>query len=309
MVAFCYFSSRDAINRVSTNIVHFVLNLAHRKSPEKYKKTMKSIRYIIIIFFLMGFSSSLFAANAPTKRLPSVDAVLIGMKIWKNECGGSILGLTSWNSGEDFASLGIGHFLWYPKHSSGRSSQDSFPQLIVFMQENNFAVPEWIKNSAAIGCPWQSRQEFLQAANDPKMQELRLFLSRNIVAQVDFMVYRFALMLPKILQAAPASKRPIIAKRLYEIMRKPQGVYALIDYLNFKGDGILAEHSKQMRPSWGLLQVLENMDKAPPNLTPQEAYIWSARAVLERRVLYAASSQHEEKWLAGWLKRVDGYRE
>ncbi|MFA6408995.1 MAG: hypothetical protein WCW01_02305 [Gammaproteobacteria bacterium] len=269
---------------------------------------MKSIRYVIIIFFLMGFSTSLFAANAPAKLLPSVDAVLIGMKIWKNECGGSILGLTSWNSGEDFASLGIGHFLWYPEHSSGRSNQDSFPQLIVFMQENNFDIPGWIKSAAAIGCPWHSREEFMHAENDPRMRELRLFLSRNIVAQVDFMVYRFALMLPKILQAAPAPKRPVIAKRLYEIMQTPQGVYALIDYLNFKGDGILAEHSKQARPSWGLLQVLENMDHAPSNLSPQEAYIWSARAVLERRVLYAASSQHEEKWLAGWLKRVDGYR-
>lgn len=263
------------------------------------------MRCIITLFFIFFFSVAVFATGLPSKRLPSVDAVLIGMKIWKNECGGSISGLTSWNSGENFASLGIGHFLWYPEYSSARSNQDSFPELIAFMQENNFKVPDWIKNSATIGCPWHSRQEFLQAANDPKMQELRLFLSRNIVAQVDFMVYRFALMLPRILQAVPIAERPVIAKRLYEIMQKPQGVYALIDYLNFKGDGILAEHSKQNHPSWGLLQVLENMDQAPANLSPHEAYIWSARAVLERRVLYA---QHEEKWLAGWLKRVDGYR-
>jgi hypothetical protein len=40
-------------------------------------------------------------------------------KIWQNECNGTIAGLTSWNAGEDFASLGIGHFIWYPKGRRG----------------------------------------------------------------------------------------------------------------------------------------------------------------------------------------------
>src|SRR6476661_2837441 len=39
----------------------------------------------------------------------------VGQRIWQNECAGTVEGLTSWNSSEDFASLGIGHFIWYPE--------------------------------------------------------------------------------------------------------------------------------------------------------------------------------------------------
>ena len=47
---------------------------------------------------------------------PLGDAQLerIGKRIWSNECNGTVDGLTSWNTGENFASLGIGHFIWYP---------------------------------------------------------------------------------------------------------------------------------------------------------------------------------------------------
>src|SRR6266404_3179051 len=59
------------------------------------------------------------------------DALRIGKKIWRNECGGSVAGLTSWNSGENFASLGIGHFIWYPKGVRG-PFDESFPKLVEF---------------------------------------------------------------------------------------------------------------------------------------------------------------------------------
>ena len=39
------------------------------------------------------------------------EAKEIGRRIWMNECGGTIEGLTSWNKGEYFASLGLGHFI------------------------------------------------------------------------------------------------------------------------------------------------------------------------------------------------------
>src|SRR4030095_9892577 len=42
--------------------------------------------------------------------LSPADDVSIRTKIWQNEGSGTIAGLTSWNAGEDFASLGIGHF-------------------------------------------------------------------------------------------------------------------------------------------------------------------------------------------------------
>jgi hypothetical protein len=58
---------------------------------------------------VLGACTSLAAINlspAETRR--------IGNRIWQNECGGTLAGLTSWNTGENFASLGIGHFIWDP---------------------------------------------------------------------------------------------------------------------------------------------------------------------------------------------------
>jgi hypothetical protein len=39
----------------------------------------------------------------------------------QSSAGGSITGLTTWNAGEEFPSLGIGHFIWYPAGFDGRS--------------------------------------------------------------------------------------------------------------------------------------------------------------------------------------------
>ena len=41
-------------------------------------------------------------------------AMTIGRRVWENESGGTLQGLTHWGYGEEFASLGIGHFIWYP---------------------------------------------------------------------------------------------------------------------------------------------------------------------------------------------------
>ncbi|PWU11360.1 MAG: hypothetical protein C5B47_00975, partial [Verrucomicrobia bacterium] len=62
------------------------------------------------IIFLSGISS-LSARQSSLALLPSGYAG-IGAQVWKNECAGTTSGLTSWNRGEDFASLGIGHFIW-----------------------------------------------------------------------------------------------------------------------------------------------------------------------------------------------------
>ena len=50
-----------------------------------------------------------------TLTLSPEEARRIGRLIWRNESGGTRGGLTSWNAGEDFASLGIAHFIWYPE--------------------------------------------------------------------------------------------------------------------------------------------------------------------------------------------------
>ena len=52
-----------------------------------------------------------------TFRLPALndsDYDWIGSRIYKNEALGKPEYLTHWNEGEDFPSLGIGHFIWRP---------------------------------------------------------------------------------------------------------------------------------------------------------------------------------------------------
>ena len=68
------------------------------------------------------------------------DALKVGKRVWQNECNGTISGLTSWNQGEDFASLGIGHFIWYPKGRQG-PFEESFPKLVSFVSSRGAKLP------------------------------------------------------------------------------------------------------------------------------------------------------------------------
>mgnify|MGYP000143159683 CR=1 FL=1 len=85
-------------------------------------------------------------------RLSAVQIDRVGRRIWQNECGGTVAGLTSWNVGEDFASLGIGHFIWYPQGQSG-PFEESFPPLAAFLAARGHGVPGWMRGS----CPWPTK--------------------------------------------------------------------------------------------------------------------------------------------------------
>src|SRR5882757_8615384 len=128
----------------------------------------------------LAFVLSASAASALTPR----ELDVIGRRVWQNECNGTREGLTSWNSGENFASLGIGHFIWYPKGVNG-PFEESFPLLIKFFNTNGVKVPAWIKPED--DCPWSTRAEFLAAAKSEKMTELRDLLAGTIQVQARFL--------------------------------------------------------------------------------------------------------------------------
>ena len=86
----------------------------------------------------------------------------IGQKIWQNECGGSVAGLTSWNAGENFASLGIGHFIWYPAGARG-PFEESFPEFVRYVEERGSQAAGFVAREKGAACPWNSRAEFLEA--------------------------------------------------------------------------------------------------------------------------------------------------
>jgi hypothetical protein len=242
-----------------------------------------------IIFAAAILTSSCFALS--DKELDS-----IGARVWKNECGGTREGLTSWNSGEAFASLGIGHFIWYPKGASG-PYEESFPGLVAFLNDNGVKVPAWLDEKTA--CPWRTKAEFEAASQSPKMKELRAMLAGSIREQSKFLARRMERAMPKLL-AATANKSAV-ESRFKALLATGSGTYALIDYVNFKGEGTNPSE-RYKGEGWGLLQVLEGMES-----NTSKAFGSSAARVLTRRVENSDPARNEKKWLPGWLNRVRGY--
>lgn len=236
--------------------------------------------------------------------LSHADVLRIGKKVWQNECNGTIAGLTSWNKGEDFASLGIGHFIWYPKGQRG-PFEESFPKLVSFISKRGAKLPTLLLGAGEKPCPWNSRTEFLRAQQSTEMNQLRRFLADTIDLQAEFLMARLESALPKMLAEATPSDRANIQEQFERLTKTPQGCYALIDYVNFKGEGVL--HTERYQDQgWGLLQVLEGMHGSSDTGAVDE-FARAARAVLTRRVQNSPAERHESRWLSGWIRRVNSY--
>lgn len=244
-----------------------------------------------------------FVQSAAAISLSQADAERIGKKIWQNECNGTIAGLTSWNGGEDFASLGIGHFIWYPEGQRG-PFEESFPKLLRFMGDRGAVLPAWLRTAAA--CPWRSQSEFEHSQNSPQMRELRNLLARTVDLQAQFLVDRLEHALPKMLDETAPANREHVQQQFNRVATSPQGCYALVDYVNFKGEGVL--HTERYRgEGWGLLQVLEQMHATSNGATAVQEFSRGAAAVLRRRVKNSPPERRESRWLAGWIARVNSY--
>lgn len=236
-------------------------------------------------------------------RLSDPEAEAIGKKIWHNESRGSIDGLTHWNKGEDFASLGIGHFIWYKAGERGPFTE-SFPGLLDALAAAGKPLPSWLQGKPP--CPWRDRDAFFADFRSPRMNELRDLLAATVGVQARYAADRLEAALPKILAAAPASERPALQARFDRVASVANGVYALMDFVNFKGEGInLAE--RYNGEGWGLLQVLQGMTDAPTGQKSVEAFVKSADAALTRRVANSPPARDEARWLPGWRKRLLTY--
>ncbi len=239
------------------------------------------------------------AETSVAAGIAKAEAEQIGKRIWQNECGGTISGLTSWNAGENFASLGIGHFIWYPTGERG-PFEESFPALVKFMSQRDVKVPDFL-GTGDEPCPWRTRVEFRDAQDSSTMKQLRQLLASTVDSQAQFLVSRLHNALPKML--AQASDPKNVQRQFDRLARSAQGCYALVDYVNFKGEGTLLTERYQGQ-GWGLLQVLETMRDSPS--APAE-FAASAKIVLRRRVANSPPARGEARWVRGWLARVDTY--
>jgi hypothetical protein len=253
------------------------------------------MRTLILLLFLF------FSPSVSAIQISAEDACTIAKKIWKNECAGTIEGLTSWNQGENFASLGIGHFIWYPAGKKERF-QESFPELLSFLEKQGVLIPPFLKN--AHGCLWGSREEFYTAIESPEMKFLRKFLFDTKDLQAIFIAQRLEKSFPGIVKDLPYPEKKRISQIFLCLEKDPKGLYALIDYLNFKGAGTQLSESYEGQ-GWGLLQVLQGMPAHSKNVVAD--FVISAKHVLQKRVEHSPPERNEQRWLKGWHNRIDTY--
>ncbi|NGX59005.1 MAG: hypothetical protein KR126chlam3_00149 [Chlamydiae bacterium] len=227
----------------------------------------------------------------------------IGLKIWQNECRGTVDGLISWNPGEEFPSLGIGHFIWYPEGAT-KKFEEGFPPLVAFLEEKlkekDQKIPSWTKSKK--GFPWKTRESFLKDKRSKKMQQLRELLSTTLDLQITFLYERFNAAEEKILPQLTEKQKA----HLSALKNSSQGVYALIDYVNFKGTG-LSEAERYRGEGWGLLQILQDISEDTSEDQLVSAFVTSGKKVLARRVRNAPVHRKEDRWLNGWYKRLETY--
>jgi hypothetical protein len=212
--------------------------------------------------------------------------------------------LIAWNEGELFVSLGIGHFIWYPPNYEG-PFQESFPDLLTWLKKHGASFPDWLHESS--DCPWTTREEFQQNQQSRHMADLQALLRSTIPQQAQFLVRRLRLALPKMLESvAIEEQRKHIHVQFVRVAASPEGLYALIDYVNFKGEGTSLTERYQGQ-GWGLLQVLGQMDPDAQNAV--HAFADAAEQILIRRVQNAPPDRQESRWLAGWKNRIHTYRQ
>ncbi|MGB7293656.1 MAG: hypothetical protein WBD99_15920 [Thermodesulfobacteriota bacterium] len=261
---------------------------------------------LITLCFVLGLYAG--EATGQQRQLPTLskeELRQIGNRIYINECGGKAENLVAWNEGEEFPSLGIGHFIWYPPGKEG-PFRETFPTLLEFYKSSGIEPPSWIGNSPNKDSPWNSRQEFTNDLNSKRMIELRQFLIDTIPLQTAFLVNRFQISLDNLLEYSPKELHDHIKTQFFRVANSPMGMYALIDYVNFKGEGTNPSE-RYMGEGWGLLQVLDEMNGTETGIPAVNEFVEAAEKVLASRVENSPPERNEKRWLPGWKNRLSTY--
>jgi len=239
-------------------------------------------------------------------KLSTAEVRKIGDQIFKNESGGDINKLVHWNKGENFASMGIGHFTWYP---AGRKQRfgNTFPGMLTYLESRGVRLPLWVKHAKYSGAPWRTRSQLLREKNNPQVKMLQRILYETRYLQAEYIMLRAQRAMPKLVTTAPPRLRSLVANNLNAVANSRGGWYPLIDYVNFKGEG-LNRTGGYKRQNWGLLQVLEEMRPAAPGQGALNEFADAAMRVLNRRVTNSDPKRNEKRWLAGWNNRISTYR-
>lgn len=275
--------------------------------------------YLFCCMYLLFLSAISHAAALTAIKLSPEQGMRIAERVRFNETGGKVAALVHWNKGERHPSLGIGHFIWYPQQVEAEFTA-SFPELMAYLKRQGIQLPYWLGPEAY--CPWADRASFIQAkqSGNERIKTLYALMQSTVHLQVEFMILRLNAALPIMLGSIQGDARKQQVSEAFEavLFAKPagnndnklgrqvseNGAYALLDYVNFKGEGTNLRE-RYGGYGWGLLQVLEQLNLNDPS--PLAAFSLSAKAVLQRRIDHAPAVRKEARWRAGWFKRVDSY--
>jgi hypothetical protein len=142
--------------------------------------------------------------------------------------------------------------------------------------------------------------------NGPRLSGLRKFLASTVAGQSDFLFERLRLSEPQLSEGLDARDVARLKRNFQLLSDSTAGTYALVDYVNFKGEGTKPSESYQGK-GWGLRQVLLAM-KIPDGIADAPGKFAAAAAtVLRQRVKLSPTERNERQYLPGWLNRTASY--
>lgn len=264
------------------------------------RRNLIGVLSIALSLVLWTFSANTLSNEKAALTAEQLES--IGKKIFFNETGGNPEYLIAWNDGEAFASLGIGHFIWFPKDLDSPFTE-TFPSLLKHFEDSGLALPDWLTQSD--DCPWQDKQAFIEAKSTPKFGQLSAILQNSFSLQIEFIHQRMQRALPKMLDdLSEPYQRELLTNRFNDLAETEVGMYSLIDYVNFKGEGISSKE-RYNGQGWGLKHVLLNMNT---ELDVNEAFAQSCIEVLTQRINNSPQKDVEMRWLQGWTARCNTYK-
>jgi hypothetical protein len=267
------------------------------KGSDQRKRLLNPLAIALAAFLLLDGN-----AYAAEKVISPEEAEWIGRLIFQNECADKDSALLAWNDGESFPSLGIGHFIWYPENYQG-PFDESFPKLLQYLEKKGVLLPDWFKTVSKMHAPWATKADFLKAIQNGELNFLREFLIETKKEQSIFLIERFSDSILKMLEAVPQNSQRAIYQKLSVVLKADNGLYPLVDYVNFNGEGIL-ESERYKGEGWGLLQVLEEMNVPSEDGEVVPEFVKAVERVLDRRVSNSPPERNEMRWLPGWKVRV-----
>jgi hypothetical protein len=234
-------------------------------------------------------------------------------------------GITMWNEGEDFPSLGLGHYIWYTKDSNKKYTE-SFPKMLLSLYLQGFDIFQLeiagkeiafeiiagkrrplIKGDHVVinSAPWKSKADFYADKKRLKLNS-QLAQQENLYRQANYQLHAFNREIELILSTYQQEIRCKITKTLEQLAKDVRAKTAMIDYINFKGNG-LNPGERYQGQGWGLKQVLRKLvELEHPNSI--ESFIQAAKSMLDRRIRNSPPERGEHRWRRGWFNRLDLYK-